>query len=168
MRCEKEAWAHMKLKQIMAVTKYNFRQWHRNPRIVITFCLAFVLCFLLSDKAVKFAKEYDTTMQLVEAFVWTFGDSNSILLSSLLLLLLFADMPFISAGTPFYLMRIDRKTWLAGQALYIVLATFLYLAFILVSTSLVCMRQSFIGNMWSETAAILGYSGAGRAVLCNS
>ena len=154
----------MKMKQIMAVTKYNFRQWHRNPRIVITFCLAFVLCFLLSDKAVKFAKEYDTTMQLVEAFVWTFGDSNSILLSSLLLLLLFADMPFISAGTPFYLMRIDRKTWLAGQALYIVLATFLYLAFILVSTSLVCMRQSFIGNMWSETAAILGYSGAGRAV----
>lgn len=154
----------MKLKQIMAVTKYNFRQWYRNPRIVITFCLAFVLCFLLSDKAVKFAKEYDTTMQLVEAFVWTFGDSNSILLSSLLLLLLFADMPFISAGTPFYLMRIDRKTWLAGQALYIVLATFLYLAFILVSTSLVCMRQSFIGNMWSETAAILGYSGAGRAV----
>lgn len=154
----------MKLKQILAVTKYNFRQWHKNPRIAITFCLAFVLCFLLSDKAVKFAKEYDTTMQLVEAFVWTFGDSNSILLSSLLLLLLFADMPFISSGTPFYLMRIDRKTWLMGQALYIALATFFYLAFILVSTSLVCMRQSFIGNMWSETAAILGYSGAGRAV----
>lgn len=154
----------MKLKRVLAVTKYNFRQWHKNPRIVITFCLAFVLCFLLSDKAVKFAKEYDTTMQLVEAFVWTFGDSNSILLSSLLLLLLFADMPFISSGTPFYLMRIDRKTWLMGQAVYIVLATFIYLAFILVSTSLVCMRQSFIGNMWSETAAILGYSGAGQAV----
>ena len=26
------------------------------------------------------------------------------------------------------------------------------------------MRQSFVGNMWSETAAILGYSGAGQAV----
>ena len=98
----------MKPKQIFAVTQYNFRRWHKNPRIAITFCLAFVLCFLLSDKAVKFAKEYETTMQLVEAFVWTFGDSNSILLSSLLLLLLFADMPFISSATPFYLMRIDR------------------------------------------------------------
>ena len=119
---------------------------------------------MLSDKAVKFAKEYDTTMQLVEAFVWTFGDSNSILLSSLLLLLLFADMPFISSATPFYLMRIDRKTWLMGQAAYIALATLIYLAFILVSTSLVCMRQSFVGDMWSETAAILGYSGAGQKV----
>ena len=154
----------MKLKQIMAVTKYNFRQWHKNPRIIITFCLAFILCFLLSDKAVQFAREYETTMQIVEAFVWTFGDANSILLSSLLLLLLFADMPFITSGTPLYLMRIDRRTWITGQAVYIVAATATYLAFILVSTSLVCMTQSFVGDMWSETAAILGYSGAGQAV----
>ncbi len=151
-------------KQILSVTAYNFRQWHKNPRIIITFCLAFVLCFLLSDKAVQFAKEYETTMQIVEAFVWTFGDANSILLSSLLLLLLFADMPFISSGTPFYLMRIDRKTWIAGQAVYIIAATAIYLTFILIATSLVCMTQSFTGNMWSETAAILGYSGAGQAV----
>lgn len=151
-------------KQILSVTAYNFRQWHKNPRIIITFCLAFVLCFLLSDKAVQFAKEYETTMQIVEAFVWTFGDANSILLSSLLLLLLFADMPFISSGTPFYLMRIDRKTWIAGQAVYIIAATAIYLMFILVATSLVCMTQSFAGDMWSETAAILGYSGAGQAV----
>ena len=154
----------MKLKQALSVMLYNFRGWHRNPRIVVTFCLAFILCFLLSDKAVQFAREYETTMQIVEAFVWTFGDANSILLSSLLLLLLFADMPFISSGTPFYLMRINRKTWLAGQAAYIVAATAIYLVFILAATSLVCMTQSFVGNMWSETAAILGYSGAGQAV----
>lgn len=154
----------MKLKQVLAVTAYDFRQWHKNSRIIVTFCLAFILCFLLSDKAVKFAKEYNTTMQIVEAFVWTFGDSNSILLSSLLLVLLFADMPFIGSGTPFYLMRIDRRTWVTGQALYIAGATLLYMVFVLATTSLVCMRQSFVGNMWSETAAILGYSGAGKAV----
>ena len=122
----------MKPKQIFAVTKYNFRRWHKNPRIVITFCLAFVLCFLLSDKAVKFAKEYETTMQLVEAFVWTFGDSNSILLSSLLLLLLFADMPFISPATPFYLMRIDRiqtrEVEISINARYISVANAIYAA----------------------------------------
>jgi hypothetical protein len=152
------------LKQIWAVSSYNFRQWNRNPRIIITFCLAFILCFLLSDKAVKFAMEYGTTMQLVEPFVWTFGDANSILLSSLLLLLLFADMPFITPATPYYLMRTTRTTWLLGQVVYIAVATAIYLSFILVSTSVVCMSNSFIGNMWSETAAILGYSGAGQAV----
>lgn len=153
-----------KLKQVFYVAGYNFRQWHKNPRILITFALALILCFLLSDKTVKFANQYETTMQIVEAFIWTFGDSNSILLSSLLLILLFADMPFISAGTPFYLMRIGRKTWLFGQAVYIVLATSAYMLFILAATSFVCMSNSFIGNRWSETAAILGYSGAGKTV----
>lgn len=152
------------LKHSFSVAAYNFRQWHKNPRIITTFALTFILCFLLSDKAVRFAQEYGTTMQIVEAFVWTFGDSNSILLSSLLLLLLFADMPFISSGTPFYLMRIDRKTWITGQAIYIIGATVIYMCFILLATSLICMQQSFVGNMWSETAAILGYSGAGEAV----
>ena len=152
------------LKHSFCVATYNFRQWHKNPRIVITFALAFILCFLLSDKAVKFAQEYGTSMQIVEAFVWTFGDSNSILLASLLLVLLFADMPFISSGTPFYLMRTNRKTWITGQVIYIVGSSAIYMLFILLSTSLVCMRQSFTGNMWSETAAILGYSGAGEAV----
>lgn len=153
-----------RIRQALSVAKYNFRQWYKNPRIFITFALCFILCFLLSDKTVRFSYEYGTVMQIVEAFVWTFGDSTSILLSSLLLVLLFADMPFISTGTPFYLLRINRKTWLFGQALYIIFATGFYMLFILVSTSLVCLSNSFIGNMWSETAAILGYSGTGKAV----
>ena len=157
-----------KVGQMLSVAAYNFRSWRRNPRIILTFALAFILCFLLSDKVVKFAKEYKTTMQIVEAFVWTFEDGNSVLLSSLLLILLFADMPFITTGTPFYLLRINRKTWLAGQMIYITVATCLYMVFILVSTSLICMSNSFIGNIWSETAAILGYSGAGKSLLLPS
>jgi hypothetical protein len=153
-----------RLRQIGSVASYNFRQWRKNPRIFITFALAFILCFLLSDKAVRFSKEYGTIMQIVESFVWTFGDSNSILLSSLLLVLLFADMPFIGNGTPLYLVRVNRKVWLAGQALYISLATSIYMVFILFSTAVVTIRNSFVGNMWSETAAILGYSGAGEAI----
>jgi len=153
-----------KISQICSVAAYNFRQWRKNPRVFITFALAFILCFLLSDKAVKFAREYKTTMQIVEAFIWTFEDANSILLVSLLLVFLFSDMPFITSGTPLYLMRISRKIWLAGQVLYIVLATCIYMLFILIATIVVCMDNSFIGNMWSQTAAILGYSPAGKAV----
>lgn len=153
-----------KLKGALAVAAYNFRRWHKNPRIVVTFALAFILCFMLSDKVVRFAQSKETTTQLVEAFVWTFGDSNSILLASLLLLLLFADMPFIGTATPFFLMRIDRKTFILGQALYITGSTMLYMLFILGSTVLICMQNSFIGNIWSETAAMLGYSGVGQSI----
>lgn len=153
-----------RIRQAWSVAIYNFRQWNKNPRIIVTFALAFILCFLLSNKAVQFAQEQGTIMQAVEAFVWTFGDANNILISSLLLVLLFADMPFICEGTPFYLMRTTRATWLVGQIIYICLATTLYMAFILLATSILCAHNSFVGNMWSETAAMLGYSGAGQAI----
>lgn len=154
--------------QTFSVAGYNFRQWRRNPRIFMTFSLALILCYLLSAKVVEFSREYETMLQVLEPFIWTFGDSSSILLASLLLLFLFSDMPFLSSGTPFYLMRIDRKIWLIGQAVYIVCATFLYLLFVLAVTSLVCMENAFPGNQWSDTAAMLGYSGAGEAILLPS
>ena len=153
-----------KVRQSWSAAVYNFRQWNKNPRIIVTFALAFILCFLLSNKAVQFAQEQETIMQIVEAFVWTFGDANNILISSLLLVLLFEDMPFICPGTPFYLIRTTRSTWLAGQIIYLCIATGIYMAFILLSTTLLCAHISFAGNQWSETAAMLGYSGAGEVI----
>lgn len=152
------------IKQAFSIAGYNFRLWRGNPRIFVTFSLAFILCFLLSDKAVRFAVEHNTTMQLVETFIWSFGDSNSILLSSSLLVLLFADMPFLSSGTPLYLVRTSRRVWITGQVIYIVLATTVYLLFVLVSTVLLSLSQSFAANMWSPTATILGYTNAGKRV----
>lgn len=151
-------------RQALSVAVYNFRQWRRNPRVFLSFALAFILCFLLSGKVVAFAESYGTSMQFLEPFIWTFGDSDSILLSSLLLVFLFADMPFLSSGTPFYLMRTTRKTWLIGQAIYIALATLVYLVFVLLSTCVICAENSFPGNLWSETAAMLGYSNAGETI----
>ena len=152
------------LRQVVSVACYNFRQWSRNPRVIITFFLAFILCFLLTDKAVRFAQEHGTVMQVMEPFIWTFGDSNSILLTSLLLILLFADMPFLSPGTPFFLMRINRRIWMLGQMLYAAAATCIYMVFILLSTGMVCMTNAYPGNVWSRTAAILGYSGEGDKI----
>ena len=153
-----------KLRQAFSIAGYNFRLWRRNPRILVTFALTFILCFLLTDKAVTFSEEHNTTMQMVESFIWSFGDCNSILLSSVLLVLLFADMPFLSSGTPFYLVRTDRRTWITGQVIYILAATAVYLAFVLLSTVVLSIRQSFPANMWSPTAAILGYTNAGERV----
>lgn len=153
-----------KIHQAFSVAGYNFRQWHRNPRVFITFALAFILCFLLTNKVVLFAERYGTTTQILEPFIWTFGDRDSIMLASLLLIFLLSDMPFLSSGTPFYLMRTSRRVFLAGQGIYIVGTTALYLLFVMASTAFVCMKTSFLGNLWSPTAAMLGFSDAGRVI----
>lgn len=152
------------MKQVFMVALYNFRTWKKNPRIFLSFSIAFIFCFLLSDKIVAFAEKYDTSMQILEPFIWTFGDSNSILLSSMILIFLFADMPFVANATPFFLMRTTRKKWLLGQAIYILLATSVYMVFVMSATAFISMRKAFVGNVWSNTAVALGYSKAGEAL----
>ena len=71
-------------------------------------------------------ENYHTSVQAVEPFLWTFGDGTAILLSSLLLLLLFSDLPKMTPVTPYQLIRTTKKKWLLAQFLYVVLVTVLY------------------------------------------
>lgn len=153
-----------RFRQIWLAAAANFRRWRRNPQIFLAFSLGFVVCFLLSDKVLVFAQEHDTLLQILEPFIWTFGDANSILIVSLLLLLLFADMPNLNNEVPLFLVRMDRMIWMLGQILYLVLATFLFLCFILVSTCILAGAKAYTANLWSDTAAILGYSEIGSKI----
>ncbi len=153
-----------RIRQIGLVAMANFRRWRRNPQIALAFGLGFVVCFLLSDKVLAFAAKHETVVQIMEPFIWTFGDANSILLISLLLLLLFADMPHLGNEAPLFLIRINRKIWLLGQIVYLVLATIGFTLFILLSTCILAGSKAYTANLWSETAAILGYSGIGSQI----
>lgn len=154
----------LKGKQIWQTTLGNFRQWRYNPQIILAFGIGFVISFLLSDKVVAFAKEHDTVLQILEPFIWTFGDAGSILTISLCFLLLFSDMPNLNNEVPFFLVRTSRKVWMAGQILYMVCTTFLFLVFILFSTCVLAGAKAYPANLWSDTAAILGYSDIGEEI----
>lgn len=153
-----------KIKQISLTAWANFRRWRRNPQIWLAFGLGFVICFLLSNKILLFSQEHNTMLQVLEPFIWTFGDANSILLVSLCLLLLFADMPNLSNEVPLFLVRINRMNWMLGQILYLVTATLIFVGFILVSTCLLAGLHTYPANLWSDTAAILGYSEIGKRI----
>lgn len=151
-----------KIKQALYIAREGFRKWHRNSTIILCFLLAFIFCFLLSDKVMQFAQTYDTHLQGLEAFIWTFGDSQSVLAISILLLLLFSDMPNLSNEVPYFIVRTDRKTWMCGQILYLVSATFVFLLFIFAATIFLSAGRAYPANIWSDTAAILGYSDTGE------
>lgn len=153
-----------KIRQVWLCAMANFRRWRRNPQIILAFCLAFVVCFLLSNKVVLFAEQHNTILQILEPFIWTFGDAGSVLTVSLLLLLLFADMPNLGNEVPLFLLRMNRRVWMLGQILYLVLATLLLMCFILISTCVLAGGRAYPANLWSNTAAILGYSDIGTEI----
>ena len=148
-------------RQALTCCLFSFRQWRGNMRVLLAFALAFILCFFLTERAASVARRYDTFLQILEPFVWTFGDGTNILLASLLLVFLLGDVPQLSAGTPFFLMRTTRRAWLLGQVLYLLGGTAVYLLFIQLSTCLLCAPVAFAGDQWSEAAALLGYAGLG-------
>lgn len=147
-----------KVRQILCITKENFRKWHKNPQIILCFLLAFIFCFLLSDKVMQFAQIHGTYLQGLEAFIWTFGDSRSVLATSVLLLLLFSNMPVLSNEVPYFMVRTDRTVWMLGQIFYLVSATFCFVFFILLATVFLSAERAYPANLWSDTAAVLGYS----------
>lgn len=153
-----------RLRQMVLVMGMNLRRWRKNPQIWLAFGLGFVICFLLSNKVLAFSQEHGTVLQIFEPFIWTFGDATSILIISLCLLLLFADVPNVGNEVPFLLVRTSRLVWLMGQMLYVIVATLLFVCFILISTMLLAGVQSYTANMWSNTAAILGYSNIGTQI----
>ena len=150
------------LKQVFVAVRWNFLGFHKNPRIILTFLFSFILCFFLSGRAMMVAEYYDSPVQAFEPFIWTFGDASSILLCSLLLILLFMDLPKLSPFTPYMLLRMKKGRWLLAQLIYIALATCLYMLSVLCVTSILCMKKTYPGNIWSKTAALLAYSEMGK------
>ena len=149
-------------RQVTAAVRWNFLGFFKNPRVIITFLFSFILCFFLSDRGMMVADYYDSSMQALEPFIWTFGDADSILLCSLLLILLFLDLPKLSPFTPYMLLRMKKSRWLLAQFFYIFLVTVLYMTYVLLVTGILCMQKTYPGNIWSKTAALLAYSGMGR------
>ena len=149
------------IKQTAAIVRWNFLGFYKNPRIILTFLFSFILCFFLSDRALMVADYYESPMQALEPFIWTFGDATSILLFSLLLILLFIDLPKLSPFTPYMLLRTRKACWLMAQFIYIFLVTAGYILYVLLVTSLLCMQKTYAGNIWSKTAALFAYSSMG-------
>lgn len=150
------------IRQIFAIVKFNFLGFFKNPKVILTFLLGIILSFLLSEQVMKIVSYFQTPLQAAEPFIWTFGDTMAVLLSSLLLLLIFSDLPKLSDVSMFYLIRTTKKRWLAAQFIYIIFVTGIYAGFMMIVTCVLCAKDSFIGNMWSKTAALLGYSKMGK------
>ena len=153
------------IRKICFIAGQNFSGWYKNGRIWLTFALGLVLCLMLSDEMLVRTQTYETSVQIFEPFIWTFGDSQSVLLSTLLLLVLFADMPFIGQTAPYRLVRTTRKIWLAGQVLYVMFSVLLYNLFLLIAESAIVSSWAYVGNVWSETSAAFAYSGEGLSTV---
>ncbi len=152
------------LRKTLTVAALHYQRWKQTPKAAVVFLLAFILSYLLTSQVLDVVQAHNLAIQAAEPFIWTFGDAQSILLASLPLLILFADLPLASNEMPFYLSRCSRSIWLAGELIYVFSASALYLLWIFSSTVLLCIKNAYAANLWSNAAVIFAYMDGDTAI----
>ncbi len=146
------------MKNSSRILVLNFRRWRGNLNIIIPFLLAFVCILMLCSRIVGFIRENDYTINLFEIFVCIFNDQYSIVLTSVLIIALFHNVPEMDSSVPYYLVRTDCKRWLFGQILYIVIVCFVCILFVIASSIASSVDIMYLKDIWSNFVFTLSYS----------
>ena len=132
----------------------------KNPRLVMSLAMGFLICFLLTDKTISLSREFLTDIQIMEPFIWSFANSDSVLFASLALILLLSQFPKMDASAAYLIFRTNRLNWIIGQVLTSLVISIGYTMFLFFSSILLTSGYSYLDNRWSETATLLSFSPA--------
>lgn len=128
----------------------NFRKWTANPRIYVLAILMLIHFYFYSPTINNLCRdmEFSITPYLFPLVVKNIANLNLIMLA---LVLLFCDAPFLDEEQPYILIRAGKKRWMAGQVLYLALASLVYFVFIQVATLLFCLQSLEFDMEWGGT-----------------
>lgn len=109
-------------KKVWLCARMEYRQWLRNPRMILTAVLFVYIYSIVMAPMFQYAKDIPATVGWFEPFVAVCNNNLLTLLFPLLFLVLMADFPRIEADTMFRVFRAGRRSWLLGQAIMLVMA----------------------------------------------
>lgn len=145
----------LKFRQIRSLIKTDFTVWIKNPRIISTLILVFMICMFVTQPIMDFARIYNVSVNAFEPFLTIFSDYTVVFLVLIGSVLLFCDAPFAGIEQPFYIVRTGRRTWILSKMIFIVLTSAFYMALILLISSLFSFSDAYVGNIWSENTYTL-------------
>ncbi|HHY83069.1 MAG TPA: hypothetical protein GX505_10400 [Clostridiales bacterium] len=148
------------IRGILQCLLWNLRMLCKNPRLIMSLFMGFLICFLLTEKTISLSYEFLTDIQIFEPFIWCFADSDSILFASMALILLLSQFPRLDTPAAYLIFRTNRFSWLLGQVLTALVISIGYTLFLLLSSVVLTANKAFLENKWSDTATLLSFSPA--------
>lgn len=137
------------MKVIWYTCVQQFQKWLKNPRIITVFILFFALVFDVVFRFNQIGLEWG--VKNTPWFLPFFLVNSYFGLYTLLgFVLLFCDAPFIDRHQPYVIIRIGKLKWVAGQILYIVLASFVFLAAIQIFMIVVLFPTLTFSKEWGS------------------
>lgn len=124
----------------------NFRKWSGDKRMWLIAVLLLILCFDFMRSVVTVSHAYDMKSS-IWAFPFIYSQFYMKLIFTLPVILIFCNAPYVDRNYLLIMTRTGSRNYLAGQILYIVMAGFIYYAYIfLIVTAMAIPFSEFSGD----------------------
>lgn len=133
----------------------NFRRIGKNPRIFVVLLLTVLAEWSMSAQMIR---DFAVSVNLPSApwiYPFLLDDWYIAMVVQFGIILLFCDAPFMNEGTAYLLSRAGRRAWLFGQMLFIVCLSFLYQAFIALSSTAMLFPNVEWNANWGKVLGTL-------------
>lgn len=150
-------------RSVLLLVGRNFSKWIHNIRFLLLFIVLFIVFSNALDPLKAFAHSIGYAVNPVVAPFLLSSPTNQLLLA-LGFLFLIADAPFMGQDQLFVINRTGRRTWVAGQMAYVLLAAAAYLAIVHVLIFAIIAPVSSLNiDGWGKVIATLSYTNAASA-----
>lgn len=149
-----------KVRTISALSGLNFRKWAASTRIKIILLVTFLMVYNYMYGIRRFTSSVGVAVT-PWALVFLMTSFTSLIIIMLGFVFLYCDAPFLDQHQPYILLRTGRKTFIAGQILYIFASSFLYTFFVFLMTVLCCLPNLQFSTGWGKIFKTLAVTGIG-------
>ena len=132
------------------VALWHLKSWKGSARIIIVFLLAVIMTVYQSMEYLGYAKEVDMIVNCLETYILVTKNEVYSVVMFILVLVLFADAPFMDNNSLYVVSRIGRYRWCIGKMLYIIIAAIVFNLVCMLTTVIVSIPYSYPGDIWSS------------------
>lgn len=135
----------------MKVALWHLKSWKGSARTIVVLILAIVMTVYQSMEYIGYAKELGEIINCFETYILVINNHVYSTVMFVLVLVLFADAPFMDNNSLYVVSRIGRYRWCIGKILYIIIATVVFNLVCMITTVIVSIPHSYPGDIWSRT-----------------
>ena len=132
------------------ICAHQFKLTLSSPRTYIALFLGCVIQIISAMPLLEFSTALGRPLSIFDSFIYFNCDIFTAAAAFLGIVLLVSDIPFSSENETYTLLRVSRRQWAFGKALYLLCACVAYYLIVMAVGMLYIAENAYVGNFWSE------------------
>jgi hypothetical protein len=143
------------MKEYKTILRFSFLSIKEELRSVNIYIFLVIIFFVIQfcfSGVGAYLNHNNDSMNIFELYIWFMTTSNSQIIYLIGIFFLARGVVFFNLGSAYYLLRTNKKTWIASQMVYIFFIVAAYNLFLILSLCIACGTSLNLSNNWSNAA----------------